>query len=48
MDYWVFSKKNFSFIADLMVKTLSRKPDNSELYVIQLFQETLQIEYVEG
>ena len=48
MDYWVFSKKDFSFIADLMVQTLSHKPDNSELSVIELFQETLQAEYVEG
>ena len=48
MDYWVFSKKDFSFIADLMVQTLSHKSDNSELSVIELFQETLQAEYVEG
>ena len=48
MDYWVFSKKDFSIIADLMVQTLLRKPDNSELSVIQLFQEALQAEYVEG
>ena len=48
MDYWLFSKKDFSIIADLMVQTLLRKPDNSELSVIELFQETLQAEYVEG
>lgn len=48
MDYWVFSKKDFSFIADLMVQTLLHKPDNSELSVIQLFEETLQVEYVQG
>ena len=48
MDYWVFSKKDFAIIADMMVKTLMGKPDNSEMSVFQLFQETLQAEYVEG
>ena len=48
MDYWVFSKKDFNIIAELMVQTLLLKPDNSELSVIKLFEETLQAEYVEG
>lgn len=46
MDYWVFNMKEIRFIADLMIKKLQSLPDNSELSVMNLFEQVLSAEYL--
>lgn len=46
MENWVFNKKEIRFIADLMVKKLQSLPDNSELSVMNLFEQVLSAEYL--
>ena len=48
MEYWRFNKKELKFIAILMVKRLLSLPDNSELSVADLLEQTLQAFHVEG
>lgn len=46
MENWVFNKKEIRFIADLMVERLQSLPDNSELSVMNLFEQVLSAEYI--
>lgn len=46
MENWVFNKKEIRFIADLMLERLQSLPDNSELSVINLFEQVLSAEYI--
>ena len=46
MENWVFNKKEIRFIADLMVEKLQSLPDNSELSVMNLFEQVLDAEYL--
>ena len=46
MENWVFNKKEIRFIADLMIEKLQSLPDNSELSVMNLFEQVLDAEYL--
>lgn len=46
MENWVFNKKEIRFIADLMIEKLQSLPDNSELSVMNLFEQVLSAEYI--
>ena len=46
MENWVFNRKEIRFIADLMLERLQSLPDNSELSVINLFEQVLSAEYI--
>ena len=46
MENWVFNKKEIRFIADLMLERLQSLPDNSELSVMNLFEQVLSAEYI--
>lgn len=48
MEYWVFNKKEMNLIADLMVNELVKMPDNSYISMMELFQRSLNAEYVDG
>ena len=45
MENWVFNRKEIRFIADLMLEKLQSLPDNSELSVMNLFEQVLSAEY---
>lgn len=44
MEPWIFNKKELRFIARLMMEKLNSLPDNSELSVMDLFTQALQLE----
>lgn len=46
MENWVFNKKEIRFIANLMIEKLRSLPDNSELSVMNLFEQVLSAEYL--
>ena len=46
MESWVFNKKEIRFIADLMIEKLQSLPDNSELSVMNLFEQVLSAEFL--
>lgn len=48
MECWILNKKELRFIAKLMVEHLHTLPDKSELSVINMFEQTLSAERVEG
>ena len=48
MEYWIFNKSEMRFIADLMIDKLLSLPNNVEVSVMDLFEQALDAEYVEG
>lgn len=48
MEYWVFNNSEMRFIAGLMVEKLLSLPNNVEVSVMDLFEQALEAEYVEG